>query len=120
MFYKVFYDDSKFDLQDVLGTDYSRLKDKYVKIVVMNKQNPYVFDKMLDEIFKVSPIDVMIVEDFTELNTSGEDTDVNQAEDTLTSLYNFIDQQTLQVESPRLKAIMHELYMEALSSENIE
>jgi DNA repair exonuclease SbcCD nuclease subunit len=120
MFYKVFYDDSKFDLHDVLGTDYNRFKDKYVKIVVMNKQNPYVFDKMLDEIFKVSPIDVMIVEDFTELNTSGEDTDVNQAEDTLTSLYNFIDQQTLQVESPRLKAIMHELYMEALSSENIE
>ena len=119
MFYKVFYDDSKFGLQDVLGTDYSRLKDKYVKIVVLNKQNPYVFDKMMEEIFKVSPIDVTIVEDFTELNT-GAEVEVDQAEDTLTSLYNFIDQQTLQVESPRLKAIMHELYMEALSSETIE
>lgn len=116
MFYKVFYDDSKFGLHDVLGTDYSRFKDKYVKVVVLNKQNPYVFDKMMEEIFKVSPIDVTIVEDFTELNTDSNDVEVNQAEDTLTSLYNFIDQQTLQIESPRLKTLMHELYMEALSS----
>ena len=120
MFFKLLYDDSKSSMEDVLKTDYSRFKDKYVKIVVLNKQNPYMFDKMLDEIFKVSPIDVSIVEDFTELNTSGEDVDVDQAEDTLTSLYNFIDQQSLQVDSPRLKNIMHELYLEALSSENVE
>lgn len=120
MFYKVFYDDSKFGLEDVIRTDYSRFKNKYVKVVVVNKQNPYAFDKMMDEIFKVSPIDVTIVEDFTEMNTSTEDIDVNQAEDTLTSLYNFIDQQSIQIESPKLKTLMRELYLEALSSETVE
>lgn len=119
MFYKLFYDDSKFGLEDVIRTDYSRFANKYVKVVVMNKQNPYVFDRMMDEIFKVSPIDVSIVEDFTELNTN-ETSDVDQAEDTLTSLYNFIDQQTLQLDVPRLKTIMRELYLESLTSEAVE
>lgn len=119
MFYKMFYDDSKFTLEDVMKTDYSRFKSKYVKVVVMNKQNPYAFDKMLEEIFKVSPIDVSIVEDFTELNTSG-DAEVDQAEDTLTSLYNFIDQQNLQIDVVKLKSVMRELYMEALTPETNE
>lgn len=119
MFYKMFYDDSKFTLEDVMKTDYSRFKNKYVKVVVMNKQNPYAFDKMLEEIFKVSPIDVSIVEDFTELNTSG-DAEVDQAEDTLTSLYNFIDQQNLQIDVAKLKNVMRELYMEALTPETNE
>lgn len=119
MFYKVYYDDSKFTLEDVIRTDYNRFNDKYVKIVVVNKKNPYVFDRMLDEIQKVSPIDVSIVEDFTELNTEG-DIDVDQAEDTLTSLYTFIDQQALSTDSIKLKSLMRELYLEALSAGNLE
>jgi hypothetical protein len=119
MFYKVFYDDSKYTIEDVIRTDYSRFKDKYLKIVVVNKQNPYVFDRMLDEIHKVSPIDVTIVEDFTELNANN-DIEIDQAEDTLTSLNNFIDQQTFSIDTSQLKTVMRELYMEALTAENIE
>lgn len=119
MFYKVYYDDTKFALEDVIRTDYSRFNDKYVKIVVVNKQNAYVFDRMLDEIQKVSPIDVSIVEDFTELNTES-DINVDQAEDTLTSLYTFIDQQALSADSIKLKSLMRELYLEALSGGNLE
>lgn len=119
MFYKVFYDDSKFGMNDVISTDYSRFANKYVKVVVLNKQNPYVFDRMMDEIFKVSPVDVSIVEDFTEMNTENND-DVDQAEDTLTSLYNFIDQQNLQMDVSKLKNVMRELYMEALTPETTE
>lgn len=119
MFYKMFYDDSKFEMKDVINTDYSRFTNKYVKVVVLNKQNPYVFDRMMDEIFKVSPVDVSIVEDFTEMNTENND-DVDQAEDTLTSLYNFIDQQNLPIDVSKLKNVMRELYLEALTPETTE
>jgi uncharacterized protein YqeY len=45
---------------------------------------------------------------------------VDQAQDTLTILSNYIDQQTIQVEPQKLKTVMRELYLEALSSETIE
>lgn len=120
IFHKLFYDDSKYTIEDVMQSSYAKLQSKYVKIVVVKKENPYIFDKMLDQIHKVSPIDITIVEDFSELNTDANDAEMNQTEDTLTSLYNFIDQQSLQSDPNRLKNIMRELYLEALSVENVE
>ena len=45
---------------------------------------------------------------------------VNQAEDTMSILSKFIDAQSLSVNDPnKLKTLMRELYVEALSTENI-
>jgi hypothetical protein len=50
-----------------------------------------------------------------------DDDEINQAEDTVTILSNFIDQQNLtNVDGTKLKTLMRELYVEALSSETIE
>jgi hypothetical protein len=119
MFYKLHYDDSNED--DLKNIDVQRFADAYVKVIVLNKQNPYLFDKMLDSLYKVNPIDVTIVEDFTEANLDEIDSDlVNQAEDTMTILSNYIDQQNVNVSTTRLKSLMREIYVEALSTENIE
>jgi DNA repair exonuclease SbcCD nuclease subunit len=119
MFYKLHYDDSNED--DLKNIDVQRFSDAYVKVIVLNKQNPYLFDKMLDSLYKVNPIDVTIVEDFTEANLDEIDSDlVNQAEDTMTILSNYIDQQNVNVSTTRLKSLMREIYVEALSTENIE
>jgi hypothetical protein len=67
----------------------------------------------------MNPIDVTIVEDVNEMVNNEEDV-VDQAQDTLTILSNYIDQQTIQVEPQKLKTVMRELYLEALSSETIE
>ena len=94
----------------------------YVKVIVANKQDPYLFEKLVDEIYKVGPVDVTIVEDFTEFSETEEDEDiVNQAEDTMSILSKFIDGQSLNISDPnKLKTLMRELYVEALSTENIE
>jgi hypothetical protein len=73
----------------------------------------------MDDIYKMNPIDVTIVEDVNEMVNNEEDV-VDQAQDTLTILSNYIDQQTIQVEPQKLKTVMRELYLEALSSETIE
>jgi hypothetical protein len=94
-----------------------------VKVVVLNKQNPYVFEKLIDEIYKVNPTDVNIVEDFTEPQMTEDNDDiVNQAEDTMTILSKFIENQSLTgpVDANKLKMLMRELYVEALSTENTE
>ena len=114
MFYKLTYDDTK-----ELDEDFSNLKNKYIKIVVVQKTNPQKFDTFMDDIYKMNPIDVTIVEDVNEMVNNEEDV-VDQAQDTLTILSNYIDQQTIQVEPQKLKTVMRELYLEALSSETIE
>ena len=114
MFHKLTYDDTK-----ELTEDFSNLKNKYIKIVVVQKTNPQKFDTFMDDIYKMNPIDVTIVEDVNEMVNNEEDV-VDQAQDTLTILSNYIDQQTIQVEPQKLKTVMRELYLEALSSETIE
>jgi len=118
MFYKINYNDA--DGQE-LNIDYSEYTNTYVKVVVINKQNPFKFDTMMDELYKTLPTDITIVEDFTEASLNGDDDEINQAEDTVTILSNFIDQQNLtNVDGTKLKTLMRELYVEALSSETIE
>lgn len=114
MFHKLTYDDTK-----EFNEDFSNLKNKYIKIVVVQKTNPQKFDTFMDDIYKMNPIDVTIVEDVNEMVNNEEDV-VDQAQDTLTILSNYIDQQTIQVEPQKLKTVMRELYLEALSSETIE
>jgi hypothetical protein len=122
MFHKVHYDDNSIKIEDLKAMDFSKYANAYVKVVVINKQDPYLFEKLVDEIYKVSPVDVTIVEDFTEFSETEEDEDiVNQAEDTMSILSKFIDAQSLSVNDPnKLKTLMRELYVEALSTENIE
>ena len=119
IFYKIKYDDSEMTVDSIRNVNFKKYENTYIKIVVVNKTNPYIFDKMLDELYKVNPIDVTIVDDTTGLVNDEDDT-VDQAEDTLTILSNYIDQQTLQVEPEKLKTVMRELYLEALSSEIVE
>jgi len=96
------------------------LKDTYVKVIVVNKQNPYLFDNMIDNLYKSGASDISIVEDFTDTVIENDQELIDQAEDTMTILSKYIDNLQLQVESEKLKTIMRELYVEALNTERTE
>ncbi len=121
-FFKINYDDSQLKIEQLKNIDFTRYQNGYVKVVVVNKQNPYLFDKLMDELYKQTPADVTIVEDFTDLVNEETDKDiVDEAQDTMTILSNYIDAQSLNIsDNNKLKALMRELYVEALSTENIE
>jgi DNA repair exonuclease SbcCD nuclease subunit len=120
MFHKINYDDNNKTFEDWKEYDFNKLKECYVKVVVLNKQNPYLFDHVIDNLYKASVSDLSIVEDFTE-NLIDDDQDiVDQAEDTMTILSKYIDNLTLDVESEKLKNLMRELYVEALNTEVAE
>ena len=116
MFYKISYDDTVQDFEYWKKYDYSKMKDCYVKIIVVNKQNPYLFDTVVENLYKIGVADIAIVEDFTE-ESIADDELVNQAEDTMTILSKYIDGLTLNVNSDKLKNLMRELYVEALNTE---
>ena len=120
MFHKISYDDGTQDFEHWKAYDFNSLKESYVKVVVLNKQNPYLFDHVIDNLYKVGVSDLAIVEDFSD-NLIDDDQDiVDQAEDTMTILSKYIDNLTLDVESEKLKNLMRELYVEALNTEVAE
>jgi len=111
------YDDTNHDFEYWKSYDFSKYKETYIKLVVLNKQNPFLFEHVLDNLYKIGVSDLSIVEDFTD-NLIGDDQDIiDQAEDTMTILSKYIDNLELDVESDKLKTVMRELYVEALNTE---
>jgi DNA repair exonuclease SbcCD nuclease subunit len=116
MFNKILYDDAVTDFEHWKNYDFSSLRDTYVKIVVLNKQNPFLFDNLIDKTYKAGVSDLSIVEDFTDTIIIDDDI-IDQAEDAITILNKYIDNIQVDVSSEKLKTIMRELYVEALNTE---
>lgn len=120
MFHKISYDDTLITEQNNGYTDPNILKnfrEKYVKVVVKNKTNPYLFDTFISALYSVNPIDVTIIEDIYEILEEDFES-IDEAEDTLTILGKYIDNvKTADIDSSRLKSIMRGLYEQATSLE---
>jgi hypothetical protein len=101
---------------DIVNADYSHLNGKYLKIVVEKRNNSFLFDALLDTIAKAAPLEVSVVEDFSEI-TDNVEVDIDQAEDTMTILNKYVDGLTLPVESDKIKTVLRDVYNEALSME---
>ena len=120
MFHKIMYDDGEQDFEFWKKYDYDSHKDSFIKVVVLNKQNPYLFDNVIDNLYKSGVSDLGIVEDFTDTLIDDDQDLIDQAEDTMTILSKYIDNLPLDVESNRLKTLMREIYIEALNTEKTE
>jgi DNA repair exonuclease SbcCD nuclease subunit len=120
MFHKLNYDDGAQDFEFWKAYDFSKLKETYVKVIVINKQNPYLFDNVIDNLYKAGVSDISIVEDFTDTSFDTDQDIIDQAEDTMTILSKYIDNLTLNVNSDKLKTLMRELYVEAINTETTE
>ena len=118
MFHRIVYDDKTETITEINNKDLSIYTNTYVKVVVVNKTNPYLFDKFMNNLYAVNPIDITIAEDFTDLTEGVDDDMIDQAEDTLTVLNKFVDSiQEDNIDSNKLKNIMRELYIEALNTD---
>ena len=118
MFHKITYDDKEESITEITGKDLSKYTNTYVKVVVLNKTNPFLFDKFMEKLYNVNPVDVTIAEDFTDLTEGIEDDMVDQAEDTITIINKFVDSiQEEHINNEKLKTVMRELYVEALNQE---
>ena len=111
IFEKVYYDDTTTDYTDY---DMSKLKDMYVKVIVVNKKDLYQFDKFIDKLLQADAHEVKIVEDFSELDAENVSDDiVENTEDTMTLLEKYIDELDVTMNKDRLKNTMRSLYTEA-------
>ena len=112
IFSKIYYDDTVSAFDD--NHDMSAYKNKYVKLVVVNKKDLFQFDRFVDKLLAADCHDVKIVEDFSEMDASNVSDDiVENSEDTMTLLEKYIDELPVDLSKDRLKNTMRTLYTEA-------
>jgi DNA repair exonuclease SbcCD nuclease subunit len=113
MFARIEYDDKEREVLDLNALD---LKDKYVKLVVVNKTDYYKFDKFIQSLYTKGCHEIKIVEDLSEFEDGEVGEEIN-LEDTLSVLSNYIDSIETDVDKEQVKTFMKSLYTEAVNVE---
>lgn len=109
IFEKIYYDDSINTVLDLVN-----VKNKYVKVIVVNKKDKNTFDTFIDKLQDQEPYSMTIIEDFSE--NIDIDEEVNLEQDTLTFLNSYIDN----IKNPssvknEIKTIFQKIYVEAIN-----
>lgn len=120
IYVKIGYNDDNLFFDEVQNGDYSAFTGKYVKVVVEKKSNSFLFETLIEALNKANPIDVTIVEDFTDISLIDANGDgvIDQADDTLAIIDKVVEGMEIDLQKPRLKSILREVYNEALASES--
>lgn len=112
---KIYYDDTADT--DYLKMDVSYLRDKFVKVYVMNKSNLFVFERFIDRIQDSQVYELKIAENFQEfLGESVSDEHVKLA-NTEELLNTYIDNIETQLDKSKIKKLVSELMTESESME---
>lgn len=127
MFHKLFYNDkppypdqpADYTLDIIKNLDLSYIKDTYVKVVVQNKTDSYLFDAYVQKVYDAGPIDVDIVEDHRNLDSLDPDEIIGEAEDTKTILKKYIYSIETKIPHDDLNGFMQTLYNEAIDTESL-
>jgi predicted phosphodiesterase len=117
MFRKIWYNDKDKTSEEVMDRDFSKYAGAYVKLIVSNKDNPFVFDLFTTKLYEALPLEVTIVEDHRNMDTISEEDLLDEAEDTLTILSKYIGTIESNVDNKDLDNLMRSLYHEALQME---
>ena len=115
MFERLEYTDKETEPIDLDQLD---LKDKYIKLVVLEKTDFYKFDKFIQKLYNKGCHEIKIVEDFSEFQEGEINEEIN-LEDTVSVLSNYIESIETDVDKEKVKSYMRGLYTEAINIEVI-
>jgi DNA repair exonuclease SbcCD nuclease subunit len=116
--HKIYYDDIDLTIDDVSNIDFSVLKGSFVKLIIKNKKNDYLFDIFKNRLNDSGALEVKVIENET-LDSDNESTTEEslEAKDTREILSNYIDDldELDNKKQKSLKSLIDDLYMEALN-----
>ena len=115
LFHKIMYDDADMTIEDIANLDTTQLKDTFIKVIVRNKTNPYIFDLFLDRLQAALPCDIKVVEDHMNLDVIDESELVDEAQDTLTILKQYVQNLEISTDKTKIEKVLQELHNEAIN-----
>ena len=115
IFKKVLYDDEKIDYNAI--DDLSEYDKQFVKLVIINRKDQFVFDRFVDRIQNRDIHELKIAENFSEF--IGENIDDNSIEfdDTQTIVDSYIDAVDTDLDKDKIKIQVRDLMTEAQALE---
>jgi len=117
MFHKFWYNDGDKKFLDS-KIDYSQFSGKIIKVIIQEKNNPYWFDKFIENIEKNNPIELQIVEDHLNLDLEEDQDIVDETESTIDIFKKYIrNTESKGLNKEKLEQKIVELYHEALTLE---
>ena len=113
-------DDTDLDMAGLLQQteNFDQLNGKSVKVIIKTKDNPTLFDLFIEKLEKVDPLHVQVVQDHLHLDMEDDEDIVDEAEDTLTILNNYVENLEIKNDRVDLQQLLRSLYDEALSISN--
>ena len=114
MFHKIYYRDDKTDYGDI-----SEYENCYVKIIIENRQNSYMFETLMDKLLDAGVGHISVVDNLFDIEDLGDDIEsMEDVEDTMSVIKSCVD--GLQIENKdELNKLMQTLYNEALTAETV-
>ena len=113
LFEKVLYNDEEIDYNSY-NKDFSK---KFVKVVVVNKKDPFMFDRFIDNIQNQDIYELKIAENFNEFIGANVDDEDMKFEDTAKIVDTYIDAVDTDLDKDKIKVQMRELMTEAQALE---
>jgi DNA repair exonuclease SbcCD nuclease subunit len=109
---KLIYNDKD---NDYTNLDLTEFDETFIKVFVTNKTNESMFNSLIDKLHNtINAHEIMIIEDLnTDLTASVKEDILDQGEDTLTFLGNYVEQADTDLDKQKLKEHLKELYVEA-------
>jgi hypothetical protein len=98
-----------------METDFSRYNETFVRVIVQNKTKPIIYDNFINSIQNAGAYEVSIIEDFSEQPSPTTIEDISK--DTMSLINEEIDKLEDIDNKLKLKRMIHELYLESLTSE---
>jgi DNA repair exonuclease SbcCD nuclease subunit len=114
LYTKIFYDDEETNYKEY---DFAKLKNQFVKIIVVNKNDPFLFDKFVDAVNSIDIHELKIAEDFSEFIGDNVQDDNISFEDTTQLLNSYVDEIDTSLDKTKLKSMIHNIYIESVNKE---
>lgn len=115
IFHKLEYSDDDLTIEEIGNMDVSPLTNTYVKVIVKTKNNPYLYDLFLDKIQSAGVADLKAVEDKYNFEDINADEFIDEAQDTLTILKQYVDGLEIKSNKQKVDSFLRELYKEAVN-----
>ena len=114
LFHKVLYNDDKMDYNNY---DVSQCEQKFVKVVVVNKKDTFLFDRFIDRIQNENIHELKIAENFQEFTGENVHDESMEFDDTPKIVDSYIDGVDTDLDKDKIKIQMRELMTEAQALE---
>ena len=113
IYHKIDYDDKDMTIEDIANLDMTNIKDAYIKVIVKNRTNPYIYDLFINKLTDGGAADVKSVDDSLDLEDSGVDDILDETKDTKDILHDYVRSIDTKADKTRIKELIDELYSEA-------